>query len=308
MQESEAFARLKVDGALPKPADLDRHIAFAEAPNDSRSRTQLDTAVQAPRGRACRRSALSAVHRECPIASRLERIRDGGQTPLAPRGRRSRPRTSRSCSPWSSSRRRQRVANTLEHVYGPVSKTLSVKPGKITVMLPNQTTVTNAGVGFGPLHAESFSTPFQTAGALGTGEWYDLLAAHEIRHVAQIERTNTGFSRALTAVMGDVGRVFPHLVIPGSWFEGDAVGTESALSNSGRARMPEFDMEIRTMLLSGETVSYATASHGSLGRWYPNEYNLGTAHDTRQTHVRRRRVEQRDRESRRARVQSGELL
>lgn len=200
---------------------------------------------------------------------------DGGQTPTGTAWRKIETAHFEVVFPAELEHEGQRVASVLEHVYGPVSKTLSVTPGKITVMLPNQTTITNASVGFGPLHAEWFSTPFQAAGALGTGEWYNLLAAHEIRHVAQIERTNTGFSRALTAVMGDVGRAFPHLVIPGWWFEGDAVGTESALSSSGRARMPEFDMEIRTLLLSGETVSYGTASHGSLGRWYPNEYNLG---------------------------------
>ena len=200
---------------------------------------------------------------------------DGGQTPTGAAWKKIETAHFEVVFPAELEREGQRVANTLEHVYGPVSKTLSVKPGKITVMLPNQTTVTNAGVGFAPLHAEWFSTPFQTAGALGTGEWYNLLAAHEIRHVAQDERTNTGFSRALAAVTGDAGRAFPQLVIPRWWFEGDAVGTESALSSSGRARMPEFDMEIRTLLLSGETVSYGTASHGSLGRWYPNEYNLG---------------------------------
>ncbi len=202
-------------------------------------------------------------------------VMDGGQTPAGTAWKKIETAHFEIVFPAELEREAQRVANTLEHVYGPVSKTLGVTPGRITVTLPNQTTVTNAGVGFLPLHAEWFSTPFQTAGALGTGEWYDLLAAHEIRHVAQIERTNTGFSHLLTKVMGDAGRAIPHLVIPGWWFEGDAVGTESALSSSGRARMPEFDMEIRTSLLSGEPVSYGTASRGTLGRWYPNEYNLG---------------------------------
>ncbi|MEP6617671.1 MAG: hypothetical protein ABJE47_00090 [bacterium] len=200
---------------------------------------------------------------------------DGGQTPTGAGWKKIETAHFEVVFPALLEQEGQRVANVLEHVYAPVSKTLGVTPARITVVLPNQTTVANAGVGFGPLHAEWFSTPLLTAGALGTGEWYNLLAAHETRHVAQIEATNTGFSRALATVMGDAGRAFPHLVIPGWWFEGDAVGTESALTSSGRARMPEFDMEIRTLLLTGQTVSYSTASHGSLGRWYPNEYNLG---------------------------------
>lgn len=233
-----------------------------------------------PRGRLAIALIAALLLAPCTTANAQSRrdwsgFIDGGQTPTGTNWKKIETAHFEVVFPAVLEKEGQRVANVLEHVYGPVSKTLKVTPGKITVVLPNQTTITNASVGFGPLHAEWFSTPFQTAGALGTGEWYNLLAAHEIRHVAQIERTNTGFSRALSAVMGDAGRAFPHLVIPGWWFEGDAVGTESALSNSGRARMPEFDMEIRTLLLSGETVSYGTASRGSLGRWYPNEYNLG---------------------------------
>src|SRR4051812_21756781 len=90
-------------------------------------------------------------------------IIDGGQSPTSTAWKKIETPHFEVVFPAELERDAQRVANTLEHVYGPVSKTLSVQPGKITITLPNQTTITNASVGFGPMHAEWFSTPFQTA-------------------------------------------------------------------------------------------------------------------------------------------------
>ena len=54
------------------------------------------------------------------------------------------------------------------------------------------------------------------------------------------------------------------------WFiEGDAVGTETALTSSGRGRIPEFDVELRALLLSGKRYKYFKAMFGSHRDWDP---------------------------------------
>lgn len=168
----------------------------------------------------------------------------------------------------------QRVANTLEHVYGPVAKTLESNHRRISILLPNQSTISNGFVSPVTWHSAFYSTPPQQ-GLLGTNEWYTLLATHEVRHVVQHNRANTGFTRILGFLFGNLGSTLPHIFIPGWWGEGDAVGTETALSQAGRGRQPEFDMEIRTLLLSGQRPDYQTARLRSYRLRYPNEYHLG---------------------------------
>lgn len=179
----------------------------------------------------------------------------------------------------------QRIANTLEHVYEPVSKTLQVQPEKISLLLSNQTTMANGYVTLAPRYSEWFTTPPQFS-LLGTNEWLNLLASHETRHIVQFEKLNSGFTKVMYYLFGENAWNFlGSWSVPGWVWEGDAVGTETALSNSGRGRMPEFDMEIRTLLLSGIRYSYYKAYLQSFKDWYPNMYNLGYVLTT---HVKRK--------------------
>lgn len=167
-----------------------------------------------------------------------------------------------------------RVANTLEHVYRPVSASLSTAPDRISVFLPNQTMQANGGVTLAPRRSYWYSTPPQ-GGELGSVDWYDMLALHETRHVAQMSAVNVGFTRVLTRAFGDIGMTPPMLLIPNWWWEGDAVGVETALSSGGRGRMPEFDMQLRAHLLSGRELTYGQATRGSYAVWTPDHYLLG---------------------------------
>ena len=53
------------------------------------------------------------------------------------------------------------------------------------------------------------------------------------------------------------------------------MGIETALSESGRGRMPQFDLGIRAPLLAGRRYSYPKAYHRSYRDWNPNHYKLG---------------------------------
>ena len=69
----------------------------------------------------------------------------------------------------------QRVANTLEHIYGPVSKTLRGPQKPLEMVLTNQAAKFGGLVALAPRRSVWFSTPPQNTELLN-GEWYELLA------------------------------------------------------------------------------------------------------------------------------------
>ncbi|MDI6808650.1 MAG: hypothetical protein QME66_06690 [Candidatus Eisenbacteria bacterium] len=143
------------------------------------------------------------------------------------------------------------------------------------MFLTNQIVEANGYVTLAPRMSEWFSTPPQSQFG-GVNEWYDLLVSHEGRHVVQFDKMDQGFTRIAGFLFGDQGRLaFSFLSVPVWWWEGDAVGSETALTNSGRGRQPSFDMGIRTLLLSGRRYSYYKSYLGSYKDYCPNYYELG---------------------------------
>ena len=168
----------------------------------------------------------------------------------------------------------QRTAARLEQLHGPNGATLGVSPRPISVVMQNQTTVSNGFVTFLPRHAEFFTTPQQGFG-LGTVDWLDGLAVHELRHVGQFEKARQGVGRVLGPLLGDGALGVAAVGVPQWFFEGDAVGTETALTRSGRGRIPSFGVGLRANLLAGRRYSYQKAVNGSLRDQVPDWYVLG---------------------------------
>ncbi|MBF9236338.1 hypothetical protein I2I05_02915 [Hymenobacter sp. BT683] len=168
----------------------------------------------------------------------------------------------------------QRTAARLEQLHGPSVATLGVVPRPIGVVMQNQTTVSNGFVTFLPRHAEFFTTPQQGLG-LGTVDWLDGLAVHEFRHVGQFDKARQGIGRLLNPLLGDGALGIAAVGVPQWFFEGDAVGTETALTRSGRGRIPNFNAGLRANLLAGRRYSYQKAVNGSLRDQVPDWYVLG---------------------------------
>ena len=181
----------------------------------------------------------------------------------------------------------QRVANMMEHLYGPVGMTLGTDMKRTSVLLTNRGVILNTYVLLEPRRSEWSSPPPQSIKVkVGPGELYSLFAAHEGRHIAQFDKMNQGLIRAAWILFGENGQfILSHGISIPLWFwEGDAVGMETALSRTGRGRWRAFDMEIRTLLLSGKRYSYYKANFLSYRDWYPNLYRLGYLLTT---HIRR---------------------
>lgn len=168
-----------------------------------------------------------------------------------------------------------RVADRMEILYGPLSKTLSVNRKPFTLVLSNQGAVANGYVTLAPRKSEWYHQPSQGT-FTGSGEWFNLLAVHEGRHMVQFDKVNTGFTRFAGWLLGETGVLgLSMFSIPLWWWEGDAVGMETALTSSGRGRVPEFSMGIRTLLLNKTRYSYPKTFLGSYRDWTPNWYELG---------------------------------
>jgi hypothetical protein len=86
----------------------------------------------------------------------------------------------------------KRMANRLEHVYLPESKTISSPPKKISVVMQSRSSESNAFVSITPRRTEFFSMPSQNYNFIGNNEWFDLVGVHEFRHVVQYEHARQG--------------------------------------------------------------------------------------------------------------------
>ncbi|WP_332369446.1 hypothetical protein [Spirosoma telluris] len=169
----------------------------------------------------------------------------------------------------------QQTASRLESLYEPTSESLEKQPRPISVLLQNQTTNSNGFVTLFPRRSEFNAVAPQDPGLLGTYNWLDLLVAHEYRHVVQYEKGLQGYGRVLYTLLGNTGLLLPSLTVPDWFTEGDAVSNETLLSNSGRGRIPNFDLGLRANLLAGRAFDYPKAVAGSYRDNVPNHYVLG---------------------------------
>lgn len=170
----------------------------------------------------------------------------------------------------------QRMANTLEHIREPESKTMGVAPRKISVILQNQSSVSNGFVSITPRRSEFYAMPSQNYNFVGNNDWLNLLATHEYRHMAQFQHATRGFNKLLYYTFGaNVLAGMSYVAAPQWFWEGDAVATETAFTSSGRGRIPNFELLFRTNLLEGRTFNYHKQYLRSYKHNIPDHYVLG---------------------------------
>jgi WD40-like Beta Propeller Repeat len=170
----------------------------------------------------------------------------------------------------------RRMADTLERLYQAETRTLSTYPRKITVVVQDHTSESNAFVSILPRRVEFFTMPTQDYNFVGNNDWLDLIATHEFRHVVQYDHANQGLNRLIYYITGNYGlSAMAALAVPQWFWEGDAVFAETAFTPSGRGEIPNFDLVFRTNLLEGRTFNYHKQYLRSYKNNIPNEYVLG---------------------------------
>lgn len=159
----------------------------------------------------------------------------------------------------------QRMANAVPKIYPLVGRSLNQQKTTIPVVLQNRGTLANGFVQLAPKKSQFYTTPPQQ---FDSQDWLNNLAVHELRHVAQFDKLTGGRnSEIYFAYLG--------ISVPTWFFEGDAVSTETSLTNAGRGRQPSWIMPFRTSLLNNEKLSYSKAYFGSNKDQTPGYYQLG---------------------------------
>jgi hypothetical protein len=169
----------------------------------------------------------------------------------------------------------QIVAHLLESAYPIVSRSMEIEPKKISLILQNQSTISNGFVTLAPRRSEWFLNPAIDPEITNT-EWLKTLSVHEFRHVVQFQKSRQGFNRVFEIFLGEMGQALGiGLSFPGWFLEGDAVGIETAVTKGGRGRLPLFERDLRALLLEGKEYDYDKAHLGSYEDYIPNHYLYG---------------------------------
>jgi len=214
-------------------------------------------------------SSLTAIILSLSSASTFGQIFSTAQNPLSVKWRYIRADGFKIIYPQNLENEAQRMANTLPLTYSRVAIGLRQQNTSIPLLLQNQGTIANGFVQLGPKKAEFYATPPQY---FDSQDWLNNLAVHELRHVAQFDK-----------LTGNQAHPFPELVyfayfgaaLPTWFFEGDAVVTETAFTESGRGRQPNWIMPFRTSVLEGKKFSYSKAYFGSNRDVTPGYYQMG---------------------------------
>jgi len=169
----------------------------------------------------------------------------------------------------------QRVANVVHFMVDYAYSNVGTISEPVTIILQNQTTISNGFVAVSPFRSEFFTTPPQFNFAGGT-DWLDLLAIHEYRHVQQNQNAKVGITKLMTFLFGQNGWGFmTGMALPRWYLEGDATVAETSYTHAGRGRTPDFDKEYRAMRSMGLHYNYEKASARSFKDFVPDHYHMG---------------------------------
>ena len=170
----------------------------------------------------------------------------------------------------------QRIAGLINYLDSNQRKSIGPLKKHLNLVLQNQTVIPNGYVSLAPFRSEFYSTPPSSNLLTGSLDWLDQLAIHEYRHALQFMNTKRGLIKFAYWLQGEsIWNGLLALNIPNWYLEGDAVITETSLSNSGRGRSPFFTIEQRALAMADINYSYAKNRNLSYKNMVPDQYRLG---------------------------------
>ncbi len=170
----------------------------------------------------------------------------------------------------------QRMTSTLEKIRTAESKSMGVPPRRISIILQNQSSISNGFVSMFPRRSEFYTMPTQNYNFIGSNDWLNLLVSHEYRHIVQYQHAMRGFNRAIFYLFGGPSLAgMAHAAAPDWFWEGDAVATETAFTPSGRGRIPNFNLLFKTNLVEGREFNYHKQYLQSYKHQIPDHYVFG---------------------------------
>ena len=165
------------------------------------------------------------------------------------------------------------LATSLDTIIPQVSLSMRHTPKRIDIVLHSNIAYSNGLVSWAPRRIEMYSYPSYDG---DSQLWLTHLASHEYRHVVQTSKLNYGFTKFLYCLFGEQATGAVLGVYVPTWFlEGDAVVTETALTQSGRGRKASFEQEMKAAILTDGRPTYDQAYFGSFKRYLPDYYHMG---------------------------------
>lgn len=178
--------------------------------------------------------------------------------------------------PAGNEQQAQKIARIVHGLQQNNHNSLGQELRKVSMVLQHRSLFSNAYVGLAPFRSEFYTTAPQNAFELGAFDWVSNLAIHEYRHVQQYGNFKKGVSKLASVILGEEGQAVANAAsIPDWFFEGDAVYSETLLTQQGRGKLPEFFNGYQSLYRSGKQYSYMKLRNGSLRHFVPNHYDLG---------------------------------
>ncbi len=178
----------------------------------------------------------------------------------------------------------QNIANFLDNEAPSITNSLHYTPKRIPILLHSRSSLSNGVVVWAPKRLEMYPNMMADD---DNDLFYRHLTLHEYRHVTQMDALNVGFTKAMTYVFGQQFTGLVSGVYLPAWFmEGDAVVTETSLSEAGRGRKAAFTQEFRNAVMTQKVPRYDVAYFGSYKWELPDYYRMGylTVSATRVNH------------------------
>jgi hypothetical protein len=164
-------------------------------------------------------------------------------------------------------------ARSLDESYSQLLSLFPEKRTKIPVIIHNYTTHSNGYVAWAPRRMELYPTPEQNTIPLSPVKQ---LTAHELTHVFQMESLNSGFSKAMSFLLGEQFTGITASLLPLWFLEGEAVFAESAITESGRGRSAAFRKQLKALTLEKPGMyKYDKIVNGSYRNFVPDHYESG---------------------------------
>jgi hypothetical protein len=164
-------------------------------------------------------------------------------------------------------------AQSLDEAMKAIKSIYPEKKFRIPVIIHNNTTQSNGYVAWAPKRMELYPTPEQNSIPLAADKQ---LAYHELTHVFQMASLQHGFSKGMSFVLGEQFTGIVAVLLPEWFLEGDAVFAETALTPSGRGRIPSFQKQLKAIAVEREKFfSYDRIIHGSYREFVPDHYESG---------------------------------
>ena len=170
----------------------------------------------------------------------------------------------------------QRIATLIHQAAADTPFSLGSQLRKINIVLQSRTTLANGYVALAPYRSEYYLIPSSNVFDFGNLPWYENLAVHEYRHVQQYNNFRHGLSKGFYYLFGEQGLAFANAItVPDWFFEGDAVHSETALTQQGRGRLSFFLSGYNSLWLEKRNYSWLKLRNGSLKDYVPDHYQLG---------------------------------